>query len=692
MRGNKEIKRLVTIWALRAVLRPNVFGELFSTKYFDDDIKDALDFEALGIDEAELATQRGRNNLKKVFRDKLHQVESANPPGRCRFFRNISRLGEHFSLSKTEKEVLVFSLLAKEHSPLRLILEAMGETGLSAFFRELSYLIGYKPSQTRKALESDGTLCVSGLLRLSKGSSEEIQDRIEPLDGLVDAVMHGSGDITSLLSRYCSKAPAPKLRRSNFPHLSADLEILYPFLSEVLKAGTPGSNILLYGPPGTGKTELARVIAKDLKADLQVIGHEDDDGDPASDDVRFRSYFLTQRMFAKSREVIVLFDEIEDVFPSFDFDFFGFMQRSGNHKAWTNRILESNPVPAIWISNSVDQIDPAFIRRFAMVVEVPIPPKSVRKRMLGEIVKDIPTSPEWLDEMAGNENLSPSNMEKAAGVVRVIGASDSQTGEKIMNRIISESHKAMGFHWTANTRRCDEIQYEPRFLNADVNLDGLVDALKSRGEGRVCLYGPPGSGKSRFVGFIAEKLDRPLVLKRASDILGAYIGETEKRIASLFEEAAQEDSILFLDEADSFLRGRDRADKSWEVTQVNELLVQMENFKGICFFATNFMNSLDSAVFRRFDLKIKLDYLKPLQALELFKAVLLKEGIVLTESEAKVWETQLAPMDRLTPGDFATVKRSLFLTGKGVKAESLFDGLKAENSVKPGGSGRKLGF
>ena len=104
------------------------------------------------------------------------------------------------------------------------------------------------------------------------------------------------------------------------------------------------------------------------------------------------------------------------------------------------------------------------------------------------------------------------------------------------------------------------------------------------------------------------------------------------------------------------------------------------------------MKSLDSAVFRRFDLKIKLDYLKPLQALELFKAVLLKEGIVLTESEAKVWETQLAPMDRLTPGDFATVKRSLFLTGKGVKAESLFDGLKAENSVKPGGSGRKLGF
>lgn len=72
-----------------------------------------------------------------------------------------------------------------------------------------------------------------------------------------------------------------------------------------------------------------------------------------------------------------------------------------------------------------------------------------------------------------------------------------------------------------------------------------------------------------------------------------------------------DDSVLLLDEADSFLRDRTSAQRSWEVTQVNELLTQMERFEGLFICSNNLIDRLDSASIRRFDFKIMLSYLKP---------------------------------------------------------------------------------
>jgi SpoVK/Ycf46/Vps4 family AAA+-type ATPase len=80
---------------------------------------------------------------------------------------------------------------------------------------------------------------------------------------------------------------------------------------------------------------------------------------------------------------------------------------------------------------------------------------------------------------------------------------------------------------------------------------------------------------------------------------------TERNIAEAFEEAAETGSILLIDEADSLLIDRRYARQSWETTQTNELLCQMESYPGMLICCTNLLDKLDPAVLRRFSWKVE---------------------------------------------------------------------------------------
>jgi SpoVK/Ycf46/Vps4 family AAA+-type ATPase len=235
-----------------------------------------------------------------------------------------------------------------------------------------------------------------------------------------------------------------------------------------------------------------------------------------------------------------------------------------------------------------------------------------------------------------------------------------------------------------------QIVYRLGAVNPDHDLTGIIQGLKKQGEGRLCLYGPPGTGKTEFATYLARQLDRPLLLKRGSDLLGPYVGETEANIAAMFHEARYEDAVLLLDEADSFLRDRSEARRSWEVTQVNELLTQMERFNGVFVCSTNLMDSLDTASLRRFDLKVKFDFLQPLQAWDLFRSIFKEQGVKL--SRHKHWQGKLKKYSLLTPGDFATVVRKSRISGRELSPESLLEGLAGEVAFKQTASGRQIGF
>ena len=229
-----------------------------------------------------------------------------------------------------------------------------------------------------------------------------------------------------------------------------------------------------------------------------------------------------------------------------------------------------------------------------------IPPRAVRRRMLEEQLGRLPVEAGQKDLLAEHEGLSPALIAKAAKVVGAVNRTRPRTDlGPVLSLVLGSTLEALGYD--RNPRRSQELAtaYRPELVSTDCDLAPLLQSLREHGKGRICFYGPPGTGKTAYGNYLARELDRPLLVRRASDLLNMYLGGTEKNLARMFEEARQEGAVLLLDEADSFLQARGRAERSWEVTQVNEMLTQMEDFPGIFFASTNLMDRLDEAALRR---------------------------------------------------------------------------------------------
>jgi SpoVK/Ycf46/Vps4 family AAA+-type ATPase len=289
----------------------------------------------------------------------------------------------------------------------------------------------------------------------------------------------------------------------------------------------------------------------------------------------------------KGQKQCLLFDEIEDLFQTD-----AFAQLMGNSrrntqssKGWINQLLEHNAVPTFWLSNDISSMDEAFLRRFDLVFELPVPNHSVRKQMLTESLHGTPVSNEWIDRISHLEHLPPAVIDRATRVNKIIGETQVDLIEKGLENIIGNSLKATGHQHKAIIHSPTGF-YDPELIHTEAPLAKIAASLKQSGEGRLCFYGAPGTGKSAYAKYLAEYLDIPLIAKRASDIIDCYVGNTEKNIAQMFAQATQEKGLLLLDEADSFLRDRKNSQHSWETTQINELLVQMENFSGIFICST----------------------------------------------------------------------------------------------------------
>jgi len=151
-------------------------------------------------------------------------------------------------------------------------------------------------------------------------------------------------------------------------------------------------------------------------------------------------------------------------------------------------------------------------------------------------------------------------------------------------------------------------------------------------------------------------------------------------MAAMFEEAQSENAVLLLDEADSFLQDRRGAQRSYEVTEVNEMLQGMERFNGIFICTTNLFERIDQAALRRFTFKLRF---KPLTRAQ-------RETMFVTEALAGQTErlnaetqARLALLDQLCPGDFAAVKRQAVILGAELDALEFLQQLEAEHRIKP---------
>lgn len=203
---------------------------------------------------------------------------------------------------------------------------------------------------------------------------------------------------------------------------------------------------------------------------------------------------------------------------------------------------------------------------------------------------------------------------------------------------------------------------------------------------RILFYGLSGTGKTNLAHYIADSLGKGVITKNASDILGMFVGESEKNIAKAFADAKKQKKILLFDEVDSFFRERSYASQSWEITQVNEFLTQMEKFEGIVICTTNLRNIMDKAMQRRFHIMVEFKALKN----EGVQSLLGKYFPHFDFNEEDI--RRISRFQSATPGDFGNLSSRLrFMNQEKVTETYITDELCKMQEEKEFGK-RSIGF
>ena len=601
-------------------------------------------------------------------------------------FRQHSRVFEvakEFGLDTIETDVLDLLVAYNTMAPVEELLDRVTGDHRSALadYRRVATVLGYPPEQVAARLQRNGPLRSSGLVEIWRDGVLRVLTRF------LRIAIEPAAPSTPARELLLGKPQEAPLAIEEFAHLGPQLQHLKAVLAGGLAQGEHGMGFLLWGAPGTGKTELSKTLANHIGVPIYAIGETDEDGGEPNRSERLGELRMALRLLAGGPPAVLLLDEAEDVLATED-GAFGwsddadddiFAPRRADHsRAYIHRLLETASVPIIFTANSLRRFNPATLRRMACCVEMQIPPVQVRARLWREAAaaEGVAVPDADLRDMAHMFPAAPAIARSAMRTARLAG------GDAEMVRMtVAGVMKAMNRGRVAPTETATDIDVE--LVQADVDLAGLADRVAGPEAPRdisLLLSGPPGSGKSAFVRHLAERMGLPVLQKRSSDLLNMYVGGTEQRIAAAFEEARRTEAFLIFDEADSLLAPRESAHRSWEVSQVNEMLTQMERHPLPFAATTNLLDRVDSAAMRRFLVKARFDYLSPAQVRIAFSRFF---GLELPRT--------CTDLDRLTPADFALVKRGAALRGDLGSAEAMVQALRAEQAAKPGQT-RSVGF
>lgn len=615
--------------------------------------------------------------------------------------KNIDALGQLLQLNPAERALLLYGTLARYQRELRGLLVEFKVSNAQEAFAMLARVAGVDEREVAEALRAGSRLERIGMVEnlISEHNITDLADLMKVSEQLPPVLMREYRDPSDLMAVFTRPAPRTELTVTDFEFVADEVKVLCALLRNAVAAKAAGVNVLLYGPPGTGKTELAKVCAQAAGLELYEVEYADRDGNSLTGRDRYRSLQISQVFLKGGANVALLFDEVEDVFPAIPSDTAQLMARldagdgassaSVSGKAWVNQILESNPVPVIWITNRIEQIDPAFRRRFQYHLELKSPPPGAREALVARALAGSAVSEGFAARLAGRRGLTPAQIRTAVRFAELAAPPDEL--EAMIERQLAHADLALGGSRERGARPA-VTRYDLSLLNVEsrFGVPQIVAALQRRSHGALCFFGPPGTGKTALAEHVAAALGRPLLVRQASDLMSKFVGETEQNMARMFDEAAAEEAVLLLDEADSFLRSRRYAERHYEVSEVNEMLQGMERFPGVFICTTNLFEDLDEAALRRFTFKIRFKALRTEQRMAMFVAEALGgDGTALTGEQRQ----RLAALDQLAPGDFAAVQRQVEVLGAAFEPDEFLAQLESEHRVKPEVRQRRaLGF
>lgn len=612
--------------------------------------------------------------------------------------KKLEHIAEIFNLSPAETELILFLYIRDHHRTVDRAFDEFCEfLDISHYHnyiknpRSLSIVTGVEKNLISKAISSSSNMEKTGVINEDK-----------ELAGEINQFLHGNSHkpmTQKYFTEYSKSAIPLEYHTIDKKHIQTVKMLLEH------KSPTQGMNILLYGKPGTGKSEFSRSLGKHLGLNVYEINNISDE---SWDDItmfRYRALMACQRMVPREQSVIVV-DEADAILnstPAF------FSMAPVAEKGQINKLLDESTAFIIWITNRYSGIDESTKRRFDYSIGFEkLTFRQRRTIWLHSIKKHRMVrcfSQSDIDHLANRYEISAGGIEIALrNASRIYRKKRSKEGIlDVIDTILKAHLKILDM----------EEEYAKSPDNGIYSLDGLSikgdiqrtithidrfniywamfsDSMLDASNLNMLLYGPPGTGKTEFAKFVARRMNRRLIIKRASDLINMYLGETEKLIKKVFTEAEKDKAILFIDEADSLFGNRENAVRSWEITQVNEMLTCMERLNGMLICATNFKQIVDSAAIRRFTIKLEFDYLKPEGAVKFYNRFF--ENIIdspLTKSEKK----ELGTLQCLTPGDFKIVKQTYyFFDEKKIPNKELIDALRQETMSKNGNEGKKIGF
>jgi SpoVK/Ycf46/Vps4 family AAA+-type ATPase len=613
--------------------------------------------------------------------------------------KNIDALAGLLQLNPAERALLLYGTLSRYQRDLRGLLVEFKVGSAQEAYAALAKVAGVDERDVAEALRAGSRLERIGMVEnlISEHNITDMADVMKVSDQLPPVLMREYRDPQDLMAVFTRPATKSELTTGDFSFVADDVQMLVNLLKNATARRAPGVNVLMYGPPGTGKTELAKVVAQAAGLELYEVEYADREGHSLNGRDRYRSLQISQVFLKASGNVALLFDEVEDVFPPISNEAAQLMARidandahvqgSVSGKAWVNQILETNPVPVLWVTNRIEQIDPAFRRRFQYHLELKSPPPGAREAMVSRALAGVEVSPEFVNRLSERRGLTPAQIRTAVRFAGLVGEPGTPVGEgaltleQLIERQLAQADKALGNHTGKPARRV-VTAYDLSLLNVETRFEvpRIIESLRRRGHGAMCFYGPPGTGKTALAEHIAQEMQRPLMIRQASDIVSKYVGETEQNMAKMFEEAESEQAVLLLDEADSFLRSRRMAERNYEISEVNEMLQGMERFKGVFICTTNLFDELDEAALRRFTFKIRFKPLAAEQRERMFVAEALGGDAAMLTPEMR---SRLVAMDALAPGDFAAVKRQVDILGEELVPDEFLAQLETEHRVKP---------
>ena len=523
----------------------------------------------------------------------------------------IADLIEAFDLDDLARQLLILALASEVDKDIRRLYQ-FAWNDLSRSWPTMEFLLGLlQPSALGRLVNAPAFFRDSPLLghrlaeiAVSEQPTEPFLAREVRLAPSVVAWAIGGGDLDPALV-LCAR-----LRdKESIEALVLDKKIALPLLMSLGQAATPNSpTTVIVGPSGTGKTTIARTqLGRVLEVDAGALVRN-------LNGVERRIELLRRDALLMRAPLIVDLADAES-----DPNLTGAYRRLA-------QVIDEHPLGAVVTARDEASWFVSLLEQ-AVVHHVPLPTKRERVRLWrrGFSNAGVKANPVVL-EGAVRYPLS------GGAISRAVQATLAQVrqGDSFRPVQIEDIQDACRAQLTPRlsgvaSRIVTTFTWDDLILPDDSrdSLQELVAYWKNRrkvyeewGYGRLLPYGrglsalfagPPGTGKTMAAGIVAGELGMEVFRVDLSRTVSKYIGETEKNLGKIFDEAAKSQSILLFDEADSLFAKRTGVKSSvdrYANLEVNYLLQRMEDFDGVTILTTNLEGSIDDAFRRRIRFRV----------------------------------------------------------------------------------------